>query len=214
MTTVLLIICVVAILFYILWRGDQHREHKLKLLSDEWEKERLSDDAVIKAQTKFESWLEEEIDLPDAIRWRNAFIYWRLMRGWFSSLLASSRYTGASDKIKSDWLEYMGLIEQRARVNFLSAETEKEEKSKEYGEEVIELGRKIKLIKDGMAAAVGQKAVAQLEDVRKARHDAFDRSGKKPMAPIGFHYFPTSIQPYVEELRRDNQPPTLGEPKT
>jgi hypothetical protein len=116
----LLIVCAVAILFYILWRVDQHREHKEKLLFDEYDKKRLSDEAVIKAQTEFEKRLEEEIDLPDGIRWRNAFIYWQLMRTWFARLLASSRYTGASDKLKSDWLEYMGLMEQRATLDFLS----------------------------------------------------------------------------------------------
>ena len=54
------------------------------------------------------------------------------------------------------------------------------------------------MIGDGMAVAVGQEAVEA--DVRSRPHDAFDHSGKKPMAPAGFHYFPTSIRPYVEEL--------------
>jgi len=57
-----------------------------------------------------------------------------------------------------------------------------------------------------VGAVAKQEAVAQLKDVRSRKYDAFDRSGKKPMAPTGFHYFPTSIQPYVEELVPDKQP--------
>ena len=128
MEQVLLIVCAVAILVYILWRVDQHREHKEKLLFVEYDKKRLSDEAVIKAQAEFEKRLEENVDLPDGITWRAAFIYWQLMRAWFASLLASSGYTGASDKIKSDWLDYMDLMERRASVNFLYAEAGTEEK--------------------------------------------------------------------------------------
>jgi hypothetical protein len=115
MEQVLLIVCAVAILGYILWRVDLHREQKRKLLSDEWETRRLSGEAVIQAQTEFEQRLEINIDLPDAVRWRAAFIYWQLMRKWFAKLLASSRYnTGISDKLKSDWLDYMQLMEEMA----------------------------------------------------------------------------------------------------
>jgi hypothetical protein len=69
----LLIVCAVAIPFYILWKIDLHREHKLKLLSEQYAKQRLSDEAVIKAQAEFEKRLETNIDLPDGIRWGNAF---------------------------------------------------------------------------------------------------------------------------------------------
>jgi len=61
------------------------------------------------------------------------------------------------------------------------------------------------VIEDAMAAAIGKEAVAQLEDVRSRKYDTFDRSGKKPVAPIGYHYFPTSIRPYVEELVPDDK---------
>jgi hypothetical protein len=160
MEQVPLIVCATGILLYI--------------FSDEYAKRSLSDEAVIKAQTEFERQLETNIDLPDGIRWRDAFIYRHLMRKWFASLLASSRCTAtASDKIKSDWLDYMHLMEERAILRFLSL-TEDEEKRKVYDEEAIEVSRKITMIEDGMAAAVGQEAVAQLEDARRRPHDAFD----------------------------------------
>jgi hypothetical protein len=203
---VLLIVCAVAILIYILWKVDQHREHKEKLLSAEWEKKRLSDEGIGKAQAKFEKQLEEGIDLPDAIRGRDAFVYWNLMRTWVASLIAAKRYADTgSDKLRSDWLDYMGLMDHRARLDFLAAETESEEERDKYSEEAHTERRKMTAIEDGVAAAIGQEAVALLEDVRSKKYDAFDRSGKKPMAPIGYHYFPTSIQPYVEELVPDDK---------
>jgi hypothetical protein len=202
---VLLIVCGVAIVIYILWRVDQHREHKEKLLSAEWEKKRLSDEGIAKAQAKFEKQLEQDIDLPDAIRGRDAFVYWNLMRTWVVSLIAAKRYSdpGSSDKLRSDWLEYMGLMDESARLFFLGLETENEKKRDEYWEEEQAARRKMTVIEDGVAAAIGQEAVAQLKDVRSRKYDAFDRSGKKPMAPVGYHYFPTSIRPYVEELVQD-----------
>jgi hypothetical protein len=201
---VLLIVCGVAIVVYILWRVDQHREHKEKLLTAEWEKKRLSDEGIAKAQAEFEKRLEEEIDFPDGIRGRDAFVYWNLMHTWVATLIAAKRYSDTgSDKLRSDWLEYMGLIDQRARLSFLALETENEGKRDEYWEEADAARRKVTVIEDGVAAAIGQEAVAQLKDVRSRKYDAFDRSGKKPMAPIGYHYFPTSIRPYVEELAPD-----------
>ena len=167
----LLIVCAIAILLYF-W---------LKVVvTREYAKRRVSDEAVIKAQTEFERRLETNIDLPDGIRRRDAFIYWHLMRKWFASRHASSRHAATeSDKIKSDWLDYMHLMEERAILRFLSLGTENEEKRKAYDEEAIEVSRKITMIEDGMAAAVGQEAVAQLEDARRRPHDEFDGSERK-----------------------------------
>jgi hypothetical protein len=75
MEHVLLIVCATGILLYFLWKVDLHRERNLKLLSNEYAKTRLSDEAVIKAQTEFERRLETNIDLPDGIRRKDAFIY-------------------------------------------------------------------------------------------------------------------------------------------
>jgi hypothetical protein len=154
MKHLLLLICATGILLYFLWKAYLYRERNLKLLSDEYAKTRLSDEAVIKAQTEFERRLGTNIDLHDGIRWRDAFIYLHLMRKWFASVLASSRCTAtASDKIKSDWLDYMQLMEERAILRFLSL-TEDEEKRKVYDEEAIEVSRKITMIEDGHGLAV------------------------------------------------------------
>src|SRR5262249_28818439 len=106
----LLIVCATAILLYF-W---------LKVVvTREYAKRRVSDEAVIKAQAEFERRLETNIDLPDGIGRRDAFIYWHLMRKWFAGRHASSRHAATeSDKIKSDWLDYMHLMEERAILRF------------------------------------------------------------------------------------------------
>jgi hypothetical protein len=197
-----LLVCVVAILFYIGWKFDQNKKHKEKL---RLERERLTDGAVIQAQTEFEKRLEANVLLPDGIWRKEAFIYWQLMRKWFASLLASSRYGGSSDKIKSDWLQYMHLMEERAMYVFLSSEAPDEEASKAPDQGADEAHRKLQMIEDAMAAAVGQEAVKQLEEVRSRPDDAFDHTGLKPMAPVGYHYWstPNSKRPYDEELVPD-----------
>jgi hypothetical protein len=42
-------------------------------------------------------------------------------------------------------------------------------------------------IEDGFAAAIGEEAIKQSQEVRSRSRDAFDASGT--MAPIGYHYF-------------------------
>jgi hypothetical protein len=196
------ILIVVAVVI-VLWQLDKQRVKKEALLFEEYEKTKLSDEAITKVQTEFEKRLEENTDLPDGIRGKEAFIYWNLMRNWFGSLIAANRYTETvSDKIKSDWLDYMSLLEEKSTLNFLCAEAENEEKRDRYYEEKDEAAKKIELIENGMAAAIGEGAIEQLEHTRSRDYDAFDRSGKKPIAPIGYRYFPTSIRPYVEECSK------------
>jgi hypothetical protein len=200
----------VAIGFYVLrWLDNNQREKKQKLL---YEKAKLSDEAVTKAQMAFEKRLHENTDLPDGIRWQDAFIYWNCMRKWFGILIAAYRYDEkTSDKIKSDWLEYMYLMEDKATFHSLSLETEVEKKRDAYAKEAVEARSKKELIENAFAATIGKKAIEQLEYARSRPHDAFDRSGKKPIAPIGYHYFPTSIRPYNEELVADSAKPATQE---
>lgn len=196
------ILIVVAVVI-VIWQLDKQRRKKEALLFEEYEKVKLSDEAVTKVQTEFEKRLEKNVDLPDGIRGKEAFIYWNHTRAWFGSLIAANRYAETkSDKIKRDWLEYLNLLEEKKTLNFLSLETENDEKRDRYAKEADAAAKKIELIENGVAAAIGKEAIEQLEHTRSRDHGAFDRSGKKPMAPIGYHYFPTSIRPYVEECKR------------
>src|SRR5262249_26336298 len=80
---------------------------------------------------------------------------------------------------------------------------EDEDQRNTYEEEAHAMRGKMTMIEDGMAAAIGQEAVAQLKDVRSRPPGAFDRSGKKPMAPVGYHYFP--FPPCIDELVPDDK---------
>lgn len=196
-------ILIVVAVVVVMWWFDKQRGKKEAFLFEEYDKAKLSDEAITKVQTEFEKRLEENADLPDGIRGKEAFIYWNLMRKWFGSLIAANRYTETvSDKTKYDWLDYMGLLEKKSTLQFLGAEAENEEKRGLYCKEADAAAKKIELIKNGMAAAIGKEAIEQLEHTRSRDCDAFDRSGEKPMAPIGYHYFPTSIRPYIEECKR------------
>jgi hypothetical protein len=79
---------------------------KEKRQSDEWERQRLSDENVLKLQAAFEERLDDNADLPDGIRWQKAYIYRHLMSKWFSVLIAKHRY----DEAMSKKIEPIGCI--------------------------------------------------------------------------------------------------------
>jgi len=90
---------------------------------EQYEERRLSDEGIAKVQAEFEKRLEEDVDLPDAITRKRAFVYWHLMRKWFGALIAQKRYDETkSKKIKLDWLHYMDLLSNESTLNFLSRE--------------------------------------------------------------------------------------------
>jgi hypothetical protein len=175
---------------------------KAKQRSDEWERQRFSDEGVVKSQDEFEQRLNENADLPDGICWQQAYTYRHLMSKWFASLIAKYRYDDVmSKKIKIDWLDYLDLLESQSRTSFLSGESSDEKKQEAYGAEAWQMRQQYMAIEDGFAAATGEDAIKELAQVRAADHDSFDRSGRKPIAPKGFRYFPVSFHPYEEELK-------------
>jgi hypothetical protein len=177
------------------WHKTNETKNRERL--EEYERNKLSDESVLKAQLEFEKRLGENIDLPDGIRGKTAFIYCNLMTKWFSSLIAANRYDKAMcKKLKSDWLEYLYLLEHQQTSNFLSLESSDETK------EAWEERKRYEMIEDGFAAAVGKEAIEELRQVRERSHDAFDRPGRN-IAPAGYHYFPASIRPYTEKLVPD-----------
>jgi len=173
-----------------------------KQQSEECDRNRLSEENVLKAKADFELRLDENADLPDGIGWQKAYIYRNLMSKWFDSLIAKYRYEETiSTNIKSDWLNYMYLLESESKSTFLSFETINANDKESY-EQTARLERKQYVaIEDGFAAAIGDEAIQELRRVREAPHDAFDRSGRKPMAPIGYLYVPVSLHPYDEDLK-------------
>ena len=169
-----------------------------------WKEKRLSDEGIAKAQSEFEKRLTENVDLPDGIRRREGFVYWNLMRLWFGKLDASSRYDESkASKLRSDWLDYMDLLEHSNTLSFLASEASDESKQQDYWRELERERDKLKIIENAFAAAIGMDAIQQLEGVRNSSYNAFDQTGKKPIAPAGYHYSAVSINPYVEELCKD-----------
>src|SRR6516164_46359 len=93
-------------------------------IKQESERNRLTDDNVLKAMADFEMRLDENADLPDGIGWRKAYIYRHLMSTWFDSLIAKYHYDESiSANIRSDWLSYMYLLESESKSSFRSFET-------------------------------------------------------------------------------------------
>jgi hypothetical protein len=72
----------------------------------------------------------------------------------------------------------------------------------EDGRRALDEYKQCAAIEDAFAAAVGNEAIEELRSVRDAPPGAFDRSGRKPMAPIGYRYAPVSFYPYREELKQ------------
>src|SRR6516162_9443719 len=173
-----------------------------KQQSEESERNRLTDENVLKAKADFEMRLDENADLPDGIGWRKAYIYRNLMSKWFDSLIAKYHYDESiSANIRSDWLSYMYLLESESKSSYRSFETINVNE-KESHEQTASLERKQYVaIEDEFAAAIGNEAIEELRRVRDAPIGAFDRSGRKPMAPIGYLYVPVSLHPYDEDLK-------------
>lgn len=162
----------------------------------------LSEQELARLQADFERRLANDYDLPDGIRGRDAYIYWSLMRNWFDRLIAANRYDDEYvKKLRHDWCEYIQLLPRAKTARFLALETNDEAKASAYDQEAELASRSIELIQNAFAAAIGAEAMVELREIRSRDADVFDRSGRRPMAPTGHHYFPVSISPYIEECR-------------
>jgi hypothetical protein len=165
----------------------------------------LSDEDLAIAQSAFERRLESDNDLPDTIVWGDAYIYWQLMSKWSRTLLAKHRNNDKlAAKLRNDWLDYLHCLESLKTGDILSGKAN--HKRDLYGSEAEQSWRTKVAIEDAFATAIGDEAVHLLRRVRAANHNAFDRSGKKPMAPDSYYYSPVSFSPYVEELKLKRRP--------
>jgi len=124
------------------------------------------------------------------------------MRNWFSQLNAAYRYDEAQVQwLRRDWRDYIDLLPGVTTSQFLALEASSSAKASAHSGEAELASRKVELIENAFAAAVGESAIDELRQVRSRDADAFDRTGTKPMAPVGHHYFPVSLNPYVEECQ-------------
>ena len=165
----------------------------------------FTDDDVYEIQFEFEMRLENEFDLPDAIRGAAAYRYKHLMRTWYHQLLVRHRYNERfAVMLRTDWISYIDAIQENARHCFLSIEASAEEKRKSSSKREFVYKQRLRMLEDAFAVAIGVAAVEELHKVRTSPVNTFDRSGDN-MAPIGFHYYPASIRPYVEVLTPDDR---------
>jgi hypothetical protein len=162
----------------------------------------INEQELARLQGEFERRLGNDSDLPDGIRGRDAYIYWNLMRNWFDSLIAANRYDDQyANKLRRDWYDYIQLLPQVKTARFLALATNDKTMASAYDQGAGSAVRSIELIQNAFATAVGAEAMEVLLEVRGRDTDAFDRSGRRPMAPKGYRYFPVSISPYIEECQ-------------
>lgn len=162
----------------------------------------LSEHELAQLQKDFENRLKNDADLPDGIRGRDAYIYWNLMRNWYEKLIAENRYDDEyAKKLRSDWRDYIQLLPRAKSAQFLANQINDEARIATYEREVESAFRSIELIQNAFATAIGVEATEELQEVREKSPNAFDRSGLKPMAVVGYYYCPVSLNPYMEECR-------------
>ena len=145
---------------------------------------------------------EFEFRLEKTIFWRDAYIYRRLMSKWFRALCEKYRYDRvALEKVRSDWLSYISLLEQISVYHILGIQSNRNDVRESFRLRASEGRKTCARIEDAFAIQIGKKAVQLLRRVKESEDDAFDRSGNEEMAPDGYHYFCVSFEPYREELR-------------
>ncbi len=183
---------IVVIIVVVWWLASRPKKTPpISNVQEEPEKEEaVSEESVFNIQSKFEKKLHDEVDFPDAIRGVEIYIYQHLMRPWYAKLAGENRYNDEmTKKLRRDWLDYMGAVEDRSTYNYLSLEfwDEKEpKKSDDYRDQHILASRKMFAIEDAFAAAVGKEAVEELNHVRKLDWNQFDKFGNR--APDGSEY--------------------------
>jgi hypothetical protein len=173
-----------AVAFFI---TDYRRKKREKQQIQVMREDALSDEGILKSQFEFEKHVEQEIGLPDALSGQEIYIYRNLIKVWFNELSARSRYKDKEklEQVKMDFLNYMENLKNEARYRYLALEGSGDKKD-EYEAVLYKSRGMVREIEKGFAAAIGLKAVVELEVARELPHDAFDDYGEK--APDGYYY--------------------------
>jgi len=189
---------------FIVWIIIQLAENMDKKISKSVREPNSEIDLDVKlsrTQLNFEERLDKNLDLPDGITGREAYIYRNLMARWFASLIAQSRYNeNMARKLRTDWVNYLLLIESASTSSFLSLHASTDLKCQQYEKEFENEKYIITGIEDAFAAQMGGKASVTLQNIRNLDLSRFDRSGRN-LAPDGYFYFPISFNPYIDVLR-------------
>jgi hypothetical protein len=162
----------------------------------------LTEQELIELQVKFEHQMTDGNDLPNSIRGKDAYIYWGLMRGWYDKLIAAKRYElETARQLRGDWAEYLRLLPELKTTQLLAREARDQGKSSVYEQRLASTLAAVERIQNAFALAIGEDSLKELQEVRGRDANAFDRSGRKPIAPEGYFYSPISLTPYEEECK-------------
>lgn len=191
MTLVWIILAVVVT--YLVIKSHSSKSENLVhtfIATEEEKEEKITEERVFKVQSNFETKLRDETEFPDAISGKEIYIYRNLMFGWFNKLAAKNRYDEVlTQKLRRDWLDYIGAVCDRSTYNYLSMEFYDEKdnsQSEAYGEKHMAASRKVSAIQDAFAAAIGEEAVAELAKVKAVDFMEFGRNGE--LAPEGYEW--------------------------
>jgi hypothetical protein len=181
----ILIVCWFAYGYYSDWKLRRKDEQNLR----EAELTRYDDNIILRKKAKFDKELDENVDLPDGIRRRDAYIYRNLISPWFLSLTATTRYEETENrKIKDDFYTYIYELQQSHTSHFLADMAKNDADRQAHWAEADISKTKCQIIEDAFAAAVGQTAVEELNAVRsRSPVEDFDRAGTR-MAPAGMRF--------------------------
>lgn len=151
------------------------------------EKNEIGEEQVFNIQNNFEENLQNTV-LPDAIDGKEIYIYKNLMLPWYNKLSSQYRYDDTMiQKLRNDWIDYMNALKDRSTYNFLSLETEDDEKTASYRNDHVIASRRVFVIEEAFANSIGKEAVKKLTKIRKLDFfKNFSRQGD--MAPNGFEY--------------------------
>lgn len=191
--TIFWIIVAVAITYLLVKQSQSSKQkgtNEVFIDNDEEKETKITEEMIFKAQSAFETKLSDETEFPDAISGDEIYIYRNLMLGWFNKLAAKNRYDEVmTQKLRSDWLDYIESVSDRSTYNYLSNEFYDEKdnsKSEAYREKHIVASRKMFAIQDAFATAIGKEAVAELAKIKAMDFMQFSRHGE--LAPEGYKW--------------------------
>lgn len=190
-------IWVIAIIIFLVWaffaqRKVNQNQEASNVQSAAEAKKRLEDDEyTLSVAYDLEKRILKYPNLPDAINRSHAYIFRHLMKNWFTQLTAQNRYNDTiSRKLRTDFLNYIELIDEFASNKFLHmmAFEKDDKKEEEKYERIIAIQREqIKGLELLFASMVSSTAVAELQLAHS--HEGywlFSTIGDK--APDGYKY--------------------------
>jgi hypothetical protein len=174
---------VVAVVVWVISRSYRSHPPVNNVVVDTKISDVIDEDTVFAIQNEFEEDIEK-VNLPDHIGRVALYTYKNLMRPWFNKLSGQYRYEAQKiNSLRGDWIDYMRSLEKGSTYNFLSLESETEDRRKHYSDLCMTASRKALAIEDAFAESLGKDAVKELQSIKTMDFSKFDRYGN--LAPGG-----------------------------